>query len=239
MNQGLKILIIEDSASFAIELDILVHKIGYTVQEIIDNAEEAYNCIQNEIPDLILLDIELKGKMTGIDLSLKIAHLEIPIIFITSSINETHYNKAKNSNTLAYLTKPMSSFSLKASIETAINNTFKNSKNKTENIKDHLFIKKSDVYHKIQISSIIYVQSNDNYCEVHTKNEKFLLRTTISNIIGELLPKSKFTRIHRQFIIQTNSINSINLDTNTLSVNEMNLPISKTYKKDLLEKVNI
>ena len=58
MNQKLNILIVEDSPSFAIELDLLISKIGYTVQGLIDNAEEALEAINKEAPDLILLDIE-------------------------------------------------------------------------------------------------------------------------------------------------------------------------------------
>lgn len=235
MNQGLKILIVEDSTSFAIELDILIHKIGYTVQKIVDNAEEAYNIIKKEIPDLIILDIELNGKMTGVDLGSKISHLEIPIIYITSSTDENYYNKAKKTKILAYLTKPTNSFSLKTSIETAITNTFNTSENK-----NYLFIKKNDVYHKINTSSITYIQSNDNYCEIHTtKSERFLLRSTISNIIEKKLPRDKFIRVHRQFIVQLNLIDTVNLDTNTLSINSFNLPISKTHKKELLKKINI
>ena len=87
-------------------------------------------------------------------------------------------------------------------------------------------------------ASIYYIQSSDNYCEVHSKDEKFLLRTTISNMIEKLLPKNEFIRIHRQFIVKVALIDTVNLESNNLSVNKIKLPISKTYKKELLKIIN-
>lgn len=227
-----KILIIEDSISFALELSTLIKKIGYSVYKIIDTAEEALESIKLDIPDLILLDITLNGKMTGIELSKKIAHLKIPIIFITSSINEENYFEAKNSKTLAYLTKPISSFSLRTSIETTIDSTFSNrkegNKNKTQN--EYLFFKKKHTFHKVNIYSITHIKSCDNYCEViTTKNEIFLIREKISNIIGNIVPADNFIRIHRQFIIQLNKIEVFDSKNNKILINEKKIPVSKTY----------
>lgn len=238
MNQKLKILIVEDSPSFAIELESLVLKIGYDILANVDTAEEALVEVTKEIPDLILLDIQLKGKLTGVDLSTKLTHLEIPVIFITSSLDESYYLEAKKSKILAYLSKPMSSFSLRISIETAINNAFNISENKESDFlrENFLFIKKNDVYEKIHISTITYLHSSDNYCEIYTKNnDAFLLRATISKIIGELLPKEKFVRIHRQYIVHLNHINKISIAKNSIEVNLVNLPLGKTYKKEFLK----
>lgn len=233
MNLELKILIVEDSISFALELNALITKLGYNIQKTVDNAEEALNIIKSNTPDLILLDIELNGEMTGVDLSKKIAHLKIPIIFITSSLNEEYYTEAKNAKTLAYLSKPISSFSLRASIETAINNTFY-SKQDDFSKNGYLFIKKKHIYHKININSITHIKSGDNYCEVYTiENEIFLLREKISNILGKLIPIDNFIRIHRQFIVQLNKIEFYDVKESHILIGSNYMPVSRTYKQEL------
>ena len=241
MNQKLNILIVEDSPSFAIELDLLISKIGYTVQGLIDNAEEALEAINKEAPDLILLDIELKGQMTGIDLSKEISHLDIPIIFITSFKDETHYNDAKNSKMVAYLMKPLSGFSLRVGLETAIVSAF--SKNNKEQVdffvKDYLFFIKEGIYHKIKASKINYIKSSDNYCEVFTtSNNQFTVRSTITNFINVILPENLFVRIHRQYIVNLGKINSIDNENSTISLGSSELPISRSYKKELLYRID-
>lgn len=65
---SLNVLIVEDDLSFSIELGMLVEEIGYQVAGRVDNAEEAQALIEQKVPDFILLDIDLKGKMTGLEL---------------------------------------------------------------------------------------------------------------------------------------------------------------------------
>jgi len=65
VNFALKILIVEDDFSFALDLQMLVEKLGYHVQAVVDSAEKARELIQRKAPDAILMDIDLKGEMTG------------------------------------------------------------------------------------------------------------------------------------------------------------------------------
>ncbi|NJK82859.1 MAG: response regulator [Saprospiraceae bacterium] len=83
-NNQLSILIVEDDLSFGLELKILLEEIGYEAQHLIDNGEEAYDFIYLHRPDLVLMDIELKGDMSGIELGQRIISFDIPIIYITS-----------------------------------------------------------------------------------------------------------------------------------------------------------
>lgn len=245
MTHSLNILIVEDSPSFSLELEMLIEKLGYNVLKSIDNAEDALNIIRKDIPDLILMDIDLKGKMTGIELSEEIIHLDIPIIFITSYDDEKTYDSAKKSKMLAYLIKPISSFSLKIAIETAIKNAFDDTSNEQQDnffAKNCLFLFEKGIYHKVHVSRICYIQSSDNYCEFIISNSKrFVVRLSLSSLIKDVLPKDKFIRIHRQFIIHLNHIDAIDFNENVVHVSSQKLPISRTYKKELqntIYKVN-
>lgn len=230
----LDVLIVEDSVSFSLELEMLVKKIGYSVVKVLDRAEDALSFIQVQAPDLILMDIDLKGEMTGVDLGRLIVKSKIPIIYITSLLDERHYQAAQASEMIGYLTKPISSFALKAAIETTINNTFFKEKDPKEgnfSFKNFLFFRKKGIYQKIYFHDICYIQSSDNYCEVFTtKNDYFIVRSTISSMY-DLLPSSKFFRIHRKYIIQLSQIESINLSNNQLKILSTILPISRKNKK--------
>ena len=89
----LDVLVVEDNLSFALELSMMLEDIGYNVIGQVDNAAEALELIFSKMPDIILMDHDIKGEMTGIELGNKIRHLDIPILYITSFGNEEHYEE--------------------------------------------------------------------------------------------------------------------------------------------------
>lgn len=243
----LNILIVEDDLSFALELEILVKKIGYAVVGRVDNSAEALELIYTENPDLILMDVDIKGKMTGIDIGQKITHLDIPILFLTSFGDEVHYQEAEKSKMIGYLVKPINKFSLKSAINLAVNNILSKYSPTTivpsiENdieedffIKDALFFKKKDLYFKVKLNEITYVKSDDKYSLTYTtKGEKFMARIPISQI-EKSLPSKHFLRIHRSYIVAINKITSVNFFEGTLQIGTIELPISRAKQKGLQE----
>ena len=100
-NSALKILIVEDNISFALELEMILDEIGYQIIATVDNSAEALDIIFSKEPDLILMDIDIKGNLSGTQIGQKIKHLNIPIIFITSFDNKERYEDARQSNMAA------------------------------------------------------------------------------------------------------------------------------------------
>ncbi len=240
----LNILIVEDDLSFALELGILVKKIGCTVIDTVDNSAEALELIYSENPDLILMDISINGRMNGVQIGQTIQHLEIPILYITSFDDEATYQEAQKSKMIGYLVKPVSKYSLRTAINLAISNAkirsqkAKSNQSKTEDFvfKETLFFKKKNIYHKVQINEIIYVESDDKYCLTHTiSNEKFVTRIAISQMEKSLPPK-RFIRIHRCYLVGLNKISSVNFYDGTLKVGEKELPVSRPNRK-VLQKI--
>jgi CheY-like chemotaxis protein len=80
----LNLLIVEDSVSYAVELEQLATEIGYNVIAVTDNSADALDIIFSQQPDIILMDICIKGRLSGIDIGKRIKHLDIPILYITS-----------------------------------------------------------------------------------------------------------------------------------------------------------
>ncbi|MAT55994.1 MAG: hypothetical protein CMN32_16085 [Saprospirales bacterium] len=240
----LDVLVVEDNLSFALELSMMLEDIGYNVIGQVDNAAEALELIFSKMPDIILMDHDIKGEMTGIELGNKIRHLDIPILYITSFGNEEHYEEAKKSNMIGYLVKPIQKYSLRSALELSMQNALLRSSDKDENeeqflLKEHVFVKKKGVYHKVPIASIAYVSSNDNYSEITTdKGQTFVVRFPLSKM-EEMLPSNDFMRIHRQYIICMQKIDSVNLQDGVLMMLGEQIPISRPNRKLLSERLNM
>lgn len=238
----LSILIVEDNLSFALELEMLVEELHYQVIGRADNSAEAFDLIFSKSPDLILMDIDIKGNLSGLEIGEKIAHLNIPILYITGLADQAYDQALKQQGTIGYLVKPVEKITLRTAINLAIEKAFALQNEKagepsvtTENFigHDYLFFKKKGAYHKVPFPEIAFVKSNDNYCEVHTtKMEVFTARIPISKML-EMLPGKSFFRTHRQFIIQTNLIEQINFQDNILTINKKEIPVSRENRKEL------
>jgi PAS domain S-box-containing protein len=121
MEKKARVLIVEDEALVAEDLKMAVTDLGYEMVGHADNAEDAVKKAVTLKPDVILMDIVLKGEKTGIDASHEIkAHMNIPIIFLTAYTDIGLIDKAKSTEPYAYLVKPFQERQLLASIEMAM-----------------------------------------------------------------------------------------------------------------------
>jgi len=240
MPSNISILIVEDDLSFALELDMLVQEIGYTVAGRVDNAIEALTLIFNQKPDLILMDIDIKGELTGIELAKRIRELDIPILFITSFRDEAHYEAAKATNFVGYLVKPLEMYSLRSSIELAIRSL--QSEKKTEDgsnifsAQNYLFFKKRKVFQKIWTEDILYLEADGNYVKVITPTDEFIASTTITRL-SELLDSAQFMQVHRSFLINLKHIRTIDPQNNLVRIGDHDIPISRSFRKSFFERM--
>lgn len=247
-NFQVNILIVEDNLSFALELQMLLEELNYNVIGRVDNSGDALDMIYSKNPDLIFMDIEINGNLSGLEIGQKIKHLEIPILYITSLSDNTHYEQAQQSNMIGYLVKPIDKVTVRATLDLAINKAHRQpqgetnqvNENKKEEVvenfvgKDVFFFKKRGTYHKVKIGQIAYVKSDDNYCQTTTLDgENFTTRITISKMEELLIPTRKFMRIHRQYIVQTEHVDSINFQESTLKIKQEEIPVSRAKRKEL------
>ena len=117
----IKILIVEDEGIIALDLKSCVEQLGYTVLACVDSAEKALELVEQEPPDLVLMDIVLKGKMDGIEAAaLMRSRGGIPAIFITAYADPEWVERAKPVNPFGYILKPFQSNEIKVNIEIAL-----------------------------------------------------------------------------------------------------------------------
>jgi two-component system, LytTR family, response regulator LytT len=237
----LKIGIVEDEMIIADNLYHILENIGYEVATIASSYTEAIEMMDKEKPDLMLLDINIKGKKDGIDIAWKIREdYNIPFIFLTANADAATLERAKLTEPPAYLVKPFNKDDLYTSIEICLHNYNKRkAENKVENnyvIKDSLFIKEGNYFHKVKFADILYLESEHVYVNVHTINKKIMVRSSMQSYLTNFDEK-KFYRIHRSFVINLDHIQTIN--TENIVVNGIELPIGKTFRDDLLSHIKL
>jgi len=116
-----KILIVEDEMILAMGLKMKLEDFGYLVTDLAPSGLQAIESVEKEQPDLILMDIVLKGDMDGIDTAKSIVKLyDIPIIFLTAYADDEILERAKKTCPYGYILKPYKDDELKANIKMAL-----------------------------------------------------------------------------------------------------------------------
>lgn len=241
MEKPVQILVVEDEMIIAANISLQLTDLGYDVIKIIPRAEEVLPYIRLQLPDVILLDINLKGNLDGIE----VAHLiqkeyKLPIIFLTANSDISHFNRAKAVNPYAFISKPFKKSDLQHAIELTIVRLKeeiaikKNLIVETESpfiLSDCIFVRSHDKMIKVCINDILYIEAERNYCKIHCKEKEHLLVATLKDL-EEKLTDNMLLRIHRSFIINLSHVDEI--ATSHVVIAKKAIPISADLKKQLL-----
>ena len=240
MQNRIKILIVEDEMLIAANIAIQLESLGYEVAGIIPRGEEALKTVQHEKPDLVLMDINLKGELDGIETAIKMQQEDaIPIIYLTANSDDAHFNRAKATSPYAFLSKPFKKLDLQRAVELASVRILQESNEpkaglNSLKLEDRIFVRQNDLMCKILIADILYLEADRNYCQVFTKDKNYLLINTLKNM-EDKLPSDTFQRIHRSYIINLKQVNEFN--HNNITVGNKILPMSKELRPELLARL--
>lgn len=115
------ILIVEDENIVALDMKMRLESLGYRVIGVVDSGNAALEFLSGSVPDLVLMDIKLKGSMDGIETA-RIARdrLDVPIIFVTAFTDEQTLERAKLASPYGYIVKPFHERELRIAIELAL-----------------------------------------------------------------------------------------------------------------------
>jgi len=116
-----KTLIVEDEIFVARDLQMHLEQMGYSATSIATSGEQAIQEIENEIPDLVLMDIVLQGGIDGIATAEIIrSRFDIPVIFLTAHGDKAIFERAKKTEPLGYIVKPFHGEGLRKTIEVVL-----------------------------------------------------------------------------------------------------------------------
>lgn len=236
-----KVMVVEDELVIAMNICDLLEELGYEVTEPITNYDDAKTCLKEEKPDIVLLDIQIAGDKTGIDIANHIrSNYDIPFIYLTSNSDKRTLDEAKLTQPSSYLVKPFNQDDLYTSLEVALYNyrDQKSPQAKTDDIfiNDAIFVKNKNMFHKVRFTDIVYLKSEHVYIELYTvNNKKHLIRGSISNFI-ERLPK-QFFRTHRSYAVNLDYLDAIN--SIHVVINNIEIPIGKMFRNDLMKIIRV
>lgn len=118
-----KIMVVEDEGIVSIDIRNILTKLGYSVPAVAFSGEEAISKAIETQPDLILMDIGLKGKIDGIEAAQKIKdQLNTPIVFLTGFADDFTLKRAENVSPDGYIIKPIKEDELQDTIKKALEN---------------------------------------------------------------------------------------------------------------------
>lgn len=245
-----KILVVEDEAIVAKDISVCLEKIGYEVVATFSKGEKALTFLENNTPDLVLMDIMLAGDISGIDASARIKKdYDIPVVFLTAYADEKTISRAKITEPYGYIIKPFKEIDLRTSIEMALYK-FKKEKEKLAGIEtsgfnkpspistEYIYVKSNSKLVKVQNSNILFVEALKDYVIIYTNSDRFTIHSTMKDI-EKKLPAETFMRVHRSYILNLKKIKSLDSSLVVLEETEKKIPIGGSYKDQLFKKLNL
>lgn len=255
METTIKILVVEDEMIIGAKISMHLTTLGYEVTGIIPRGEEAIRHVEDNTPDIVLMDIHLKGTLDGIETAtLMQKHVEIPIIYLTANTDDGTFNRAKPTLPYAFISKPFKQLDLQRAIELTISrmaelqtgkieipetkeiNTNDDNANANFILSDRIFVKHKEKMLKVFIEDILYIEADRNYAKIFTKNKEYLLATTLKTL-EDKLPTRQFVRVHRSFLVNVKQIDEV--AENHVILNAKAIPLSISMRANLLKRIQM
>lgn len=229
----IKVLIVEDNAITSEDLSEMLTDYGMEIIGVAKSADSAKELISNSNPDVLLVDIKLKGNDDGIALVHSLEYT-LPVVYLSSNTDSDTLKLAFASNPSSFLSKPFNEQDLCIAIELAFNKYLSGkykTKQKVNNFPgDFIFIKTGKEFEKVQLDKILYLEADGSYTKVHIPGRFYLSAKNLS-YFSEHLNSEQFIRIHRSYSVNIHSISKI--DGKQIFVEGQAIPIGRAYKDNL------
>jgi DNA-binding LytR/AlgR family response regulator len=247
---AVKILLVEDEIIVRKDIEQRLIKLGYEVVAQTDNGKKAMELARETKPDLALLDIQIKGDLTGIDVADALRkEMDIPIIYLTANADEATVEKAKYTEPHGYIIKPFQEVNLRTTIEMAmhkhakemevrVENTFLRSLTEFKTNANYLFIKHQSKLVRLDTKDIYYVEALKDYMQVVTKDIKYVIHATMKDIERKL-SNSVFQRVHRSYIVNMEKITYISGGEVVLGDVGKEISVGGNYRDELASRINV
>lgn len=246
-NSEAKVVIIDDDPYFYNILTIYLRKIGIDKIFIGSDSQSGKELIEEEKPNLVLLDIDLKSNESGIDIGLYIRekYTSLPIIYFTNNFTDEIFEAAKQVQPNAFLDKQLNELKVRQAVELALMQevvkvTDANSSS-TPLIpnwyvsNEFIFVKVGNTFKKIEIREIDYVFYADRYANLHFDNKNYPVNIPMKNL-AESLPK-EFLQIHQSYIVNLRRVTQINIIDHQVEVAGKWMPVGGSFRKPLRDKL--
>ena len=242
-----RILIVEDDVSIAENIQEILELLGFVNIDVANSANQCVKTIKKNRPDLVFLDIKLKGDKDGIELGEIINQMfDVPIVFVASYSDPSIIERAKRINPAGFIVKPFNTNDIHAIVEIVLYNRRTKttpelpvSKAVNESpflVNDAVFIKADNAFDRVQYEDIYYVEANGNMVTIFTKNKDYSVRKSMKEI-EDILPTSLFLRVQKSYIVQLRQIKSFNTKEIMLMQGPV-IQVGRQYYNSFLARLN-
>ncbi len=233
----LKIQIIEDDPITGQDLKEILSLNNYEVTGVSKSYSDAINLFKKNKPDILLVDVGLKGKLDGINLidKLLISGNTCPVVYLTGNSDSETKSRAFRTNPAAFLIKPFNVNTVIATLELAINKY--NKQQASTPLKDgtELFMKRGDTFYRFNTRDIFYLEAEGSYCKIFTSEGEFLISGNLKTFENRL--PNIFIRAHRSFLINKEKVTAINAQK--VYLGKFSVTLGRQYKTQIKRHLGI
>ena len=193
-----------------------------------ENAITAKEYLQQNQVDLMLLDINMPH-VSGIEF---LKSLTNPPLVIFTTAHPDYALESYSLDVMDYLVKPV----LFDRFQTAVQKAWDYQLLRASSLPspDFFFIKCDHVFEKVHFNDVLYIESMQNYCIIHTLARKLIAYITLTGL-EDKLPVAKFMKVHKSFIVSIDKITA--LDGNDLFIGKAQIPVSRSLKDKVMTRV--
>lgn len=245
-----RLLVVEDDMIIGAKIVLLLTSLGYEVTGVVARGEEALQHAEANRPDIVLLDVQLRGATDGIETAQALHELgAIPVIFVTANTDEATFNRAKATHPYAFIGKPINNLDLQRAIELTLSLLPERTQPPTADVStsleqneapyvlnDRIFVRHKDRMVRIALADILYLEADRNYCHLFTAGQQYTLTTPLK-ILVETLPTQQFLRIHRSYMVNLLRVDEV--AENRLTVGGKTVPLGHIFRDELLRRIRM
>ena len=242
-----RILIVEDDVSISENIEEILELLGYVNIDIANSANQAIKEIKKHRPDMVFMDIKLKGDKDGIELGEIINQMvDAPIVYVTSYSDPEIIERAKRTHPAGFIVKPFNTNDIHAMVEIVLYN--QRTRPVTPEavgstgfespylVTDAVYIKADNAFERVEYPDIYYVEANGNMVTIFTKHRNYTIRKSMKDM-EEKLPANLFLRVQKSFIVQLAQIENFNTKEINLRTGDT-VQVGRQYYNSFLAKLN-
>jgi DNA-binding LytR/AlgR family response regulator len=242
----IRVLVVEDEPVIAADLEDRLTEMGFEVAGLCSSGEAALAMLETPATvDMVLMDIQLEGALDGIQTAGIIRQKQsLPLIFLTSNADEATFSRALATAPAAFLSKPFRGKDLRHAIELAIARVAAPAPEEPSPSKedrsaflfnDRIFIKVKDRMIRIFLEDILWIEADDYYCKLATREKEYLITQTLKQIGEMMVLHPSFMRVHRSYIVNLMHVEEIG-DLSVIIQKKL-IPLNRNSKEELTARL--
>ncbi len=225
----MKVLLIEDEPIWQVNIRMILETLGWELCKITSTIDTIDEDITETKPNLIISDITLDD-ISVFTFFNKKPNFKIPVVFMTNYPSDSNYESARRLKYSTLIIKPFHFLTLKSAVDLL----FENYSEPQAASEKGLWVRgKQNIKIWVEEEKILWINSNGNYCFIHTEDAKYSLKDTLTHLANSL--SNSFIQTHRTYLVNVNHIQKVELTRNQLFINKQELPISRKHKEQVIQ----